>query len=374
MTYKVADDITPVFTCGKNEKFGLIDETNGEMTMNINGFCHDGVTQRTKPKLSYDQARDFAVWKGEVKEKLVELLGLDVIAENACPLQMEIVEEEQKDGYKQIRFEFESEKGAVVPCYLLIPDTGKKKYPVAIVLQGHNQQGFASSVGNVYCHETLDYDTGRGQFALQAVQNGYIALAIEQRGMGERSAQNTLKRRVSLKPRGDCYYEATTALMLGRTIIGERCWDISRAIDLLGNFPKCDMNNIVITGNSGGGTASFYAACVDERINVCAPSCSFCPYLESVLKFYHCSCNYIPRAFRYFDMQDLACLIAPRKLAIIAGKYDTAFLIDGVKRGYETVEKIYEKAGVKDNCRLVVTEKGHWWCEDIVWKTINEEI
>ena len=119
--------------------------------------------------------------------------------------------------------------------------------------------------------------------------------------------------------------------------------------------------------------ASFYAACVDERISVCAPSCAFCPYPESILKFYHCSCNYIPQAFRYFDMQDLACLIAPRKLAIIAGKYDTAFLIDGVKRGYETVEKIYEQAGVKDNCRLVVTDKGHWWCEEIIWEVIKKQ-
>ena len=246
--------------------------------MDINGlFCHDKLTRDMKPKLTYSDKRDFLSWKSEVKEKLIELLGLDVIAENACPLQMEIIEEEQKGGYKQIRFEFESEQGAVVPCYLLIPDTGKEKYPVAIVLQGHNQQGFASSVGNAYCHETLDYDTGRGMFAVQAVQNGYIALAIEQRGMGERSAQNDLKRRVSLTPRGGCYYEATTALMLGRTIIGERCWDISRAIDLLVNFKQCDVDNIVITGNSGGGTASFYAACVDERISVCVPSCSLPP-------------------------------------------------------------------------------------------------
>ena len=72
-------------------------------------------------------------------------------------------------------------------------------------------------------------------------------------------------------------------------------------------------------------------------------------------------------------MQDLACLIAPRKLSIVAGKYDTAFLIEGVKRGYKTVEKIYEKAGAKGNCRLVITDKGHFWCEDIVWKTINQE-
>ena len=339
--------------------------------MNINGFCHDGVTKITKPKLAFEKTREYDKWRLEVKEKLFELLGLDAIAENACPLEMEIIEEKQKDGYKQIRFEFESEKDCVVPCYLLIPDTGKEKYPVAIVLQGHNQQGFASSVGNAYCHETLAYDTGSGQFAVQAVENGYIALAIEQRGMGERRALNSLKRRVSLDPAsGICYYEATTALMLGRTIIGERCWDISRAIDLLGNFKECDMENIVITGNSGGGTASFYAACVDERISVCAPSCSFCPYPESVLRFYHCSCNYIPQAFRWFDMQDLACLIAPRKLAIVAGKYDTAFLIDGVKRGYETVKEIYEEAGAKENCSLTVTDKGHFWCEDIMWQTI----
>ena len=343
--------------------------------MDINGlFCHDKLTRGVKPKLAYSDQRDFWGWRSEVKEKLIQLLGLDVIAENACSLRMEIIEEEQKDGYKQIRFEFESEQGAVVPCYLLIPDTEKEKYPVAIVLQGHNQQGFASSVGNAYCHETLDYDRGRGMFAVQAVRNGYIALAIEQRGMGERSAQNSLRRRVSLEPRGGCYYEATTALMLGRTLIGERCWDISRVIDMLSNFPQCDLDNIVITGNSGGGTASFYAACLDERIKICAPSCSFCPYPQSVLKFYHCSCNYIPQAFRWFDMQDLTCLIAPRKLIIVAGRYDTAFLIDGVRYGYETVKKIYEKADVKDNCRLVETEKGHFWCEDIVWKTINEEM
>ena len=241
------------------------------------------------------------------------------------------------------------------------------------MLQGHNEQGFYSSIGKALCHETLDYDTGRGMFAVQAVKQGYIALAIEQRGMGSRSALNTIERRVSLNPKGNCYYEATTALMLGRTIIGERCWDISRAIDLLVNFPQCDLENIIITGNSGGGTASFYATCVDERISVCAPSCSFCPYPESVLKFYHCSCNYIPQAYRWFDMQDLACLIAPRKLIIVAGKYDTAFLIEGVKRGYETIKRIYEKVDAKENCRLVETNKGHFWCEDIVWSAIKKE-
>ena len=38
-----------------------------------------------------------------------------------------------------------------------------------------------------------------------------------------------------------------------------------------------------------------------------------------------------------------------------------------------TVKEIFKASNAKDNCRLVVTPKDHWWCEDIVWSSINEE-
>ncbi len=344
--------------------------------MEINGLlCHDYVTVNTKPKLSFDESRNYGEWKEQVKEKLTELLGLDVIAENAVSdPKMEIVEEEQMEGYKQIRFEFESEVGSVVPVYILIPNGLEGKASVVITLQGHNKMGFRSSIGDPG-PDTEDYDTGRGTFAIQAVREGHVAVAIEQRGMGERRAINTLIRRVSIQPdSGKCYWEAMTAQMLGRTLIGERVWDISRTIDLLSNFPECDTSRLVITGNSGGGTASYYAACMDERIKICAPSCAFCPYPESVLRYYHCSCNYIPNAYRWVDMQDLSCLIAPRRLAIVSGKYDTCFPIKGVKRGFETVKKIYEKENTPDACSLTVTDNQHWWCEDMMWSVIAREL
>jgi len=339
-------------------------------------YCHDLLVKKANPKLSFS-GNDYDTWKTSVKEKFTELLGLDVIAENACPLKYEIVEEEKMDGYLQQRIEFESEYGASVCFYILTPDGMKKgeKRPVVITLQGHNESGVRSSIGDAICHERLDYDRGRGMFAVQSVKEGYVTVAIDQRGMGERKARNTLLRRVSLEPEsGNCYYEATTALALGRTLLGERCWDISRTIDLLKDFPQCDLDKIVITGNSGGGTASYYAACCDERIKLSVPSCAFCTYDESILKYYHCSCNYIPSSLRWFDMQDLSCLIAPRRLAIIAGKYDTGFKIAGVRRGFETVKKVYTAAGVPDNTRLIETEKGHWWCEDVVWPLIKEEL
>ncbi|MBQ8375253.1 MAG: hypothetical protein IJX98_06770, partial [Clostridia bacterium] len=167
--------------------------------MNIDGkLCHDRLAKQMKCELAFDENRDFISWKGKIKEKLSQLLGLPIIAQNACPLELKVVETQEKEGYTQIRFEFESEYGSVVPCYLLIPDTVKEKAPVVITLQGHNQYGARSSIGEALCHETLDYDTGRGTFALQAVKRGLISLAIEQRGMGERKAMNAFDRRVSL--------------------------------------------------------------------------------------------------------------------------------------------------------------------------------
>ena len=345
--------------------------------MKVDGIKNiDYLVGKQKQALAFDESRDFAEYKKELKAKFIELTGIDLIKENSCEPEFEIEKEERKDGYKQIRFTFRSEAEEVVPCYLLVPDGSEgKKLPVVITLQGHST-GFHNSINEPKDEADAEY-CKRGQFAVQAVKRGYIALAIEQRGMGERKGDITDKnRRINVMNPRDAmdYYQQMTNILMGRTLIGGRCVDISKAIDMLSHFPECDTEKIVITGNSGGGTASYYAAAYDERIKVCVPSCSFCPYKESILRFYHCSCNYIPSAYRYFDMQDISALIAPRKLTIIAGKLDPSFLIGGVERGYETVKRIYAKAGSPLNCKLIETEKGHWWCEDIVWNEIAEQM
>ncbi len=342
--------------------------------MKPNGLlCHDIVTENMQPALAYNPRKNYTAWKKQIREAFIKTTGLDKIEKNVCAPCLEIEEEKQMDGYKRIRFTFLSEVGAVVPCYLLVPDLGKEKYPVVITLQGH-ATGFHNSIGEPKYPEDEGY-MPRGAFAVQAVKEGYVALAIEQRAMGERSAKNSDFRRVDLNQKEQnvmCYYESMTSILLGRTTIGERCWDIKRAIDMLSNFSACDVDKIVITGNSGGGTASYYAACYDERIKICMPSSAFCPYKESILRFYHCSCNYIPTAYNYYDMQDLSCLIAPRSLAIVTGQLDPSFLVEGVRRGYETVEKVYEKVGAKENCQLVITPNGHWWNVDIMWAKAKE--
>lgn len=327
-------------------------------------LCHKNIMNNLTPELAFDPEKDYFEYRRNVDKKLRELLGLDLISANACKPEMVIEEDVMKDGYRRIRFVFFSEPETPVPCYLLIPDTGKEKYPVAITLQGHST-GFHNSIGVPKYDRDKSY-LPRGAFGLQAVENGFIALCIEQRSMGERRPPKEADRA------HNCCFQAHNAFMLGRTLIGERVWDISRAIDLLSNFEQCDLDKILITGNSGGGTASFYAACLDARIKACIPSCAFCPYDDSIMAMLHCGCNYIPSARRYFEMQDLACLIAPRKLAIVAGIADPIFPIEGVKRGFETVRAIYNAAGAPQNTSLTVTSKDHYWCENIVWPLIKK--
>ena len=333
-----------------------------------NDVIHEQLLSQ-KPLLAYDENNDYIEWKEQVRRKYVELLGLDLIAQNACDIKVEIEERVETDEYTRYRYVFESEKGCFVPCYLLIPRAQKQKFPVCICLQGHTT-GFHISIGEKK-HDQDDKSLETSTFALDAVKNGYAALAIEQRGMGERT---TLRENRGASLTCGCMFTAMTALMLGRTIIGERVWDVSKAIDSLEYFKdKLDLNDITLLGTSGGGTATYYAACYDKRIKVAVPTCAICTYKDSIGDMWHCTCNYIPGIAKYFDMGELSALIAPRKLLVCNGEIDPIFPLSGTKEVYSVIEKIYEKEGVPENCQLkVYPNKPHYFDKEITFPALNK--
>lgn len=337
--------------------------------LKINGdLCHELFLDSQKQLLAYNDQSDFFAWRENLKEKFIELIGVKEIEKNACPINVEIEEEIEFETYKRIRFTFESEKGSVVPCYLLIPKNASKKLPLVITLQGHTT-GFHNSIG-VPKYEEDYVKVERNSFAVQAVERGYVALAIEQRAMGERKTNIHEPDKIRM-----CAFQALTAFELGRTLVGERVWDVSKAIDAMSYFSNLvDLDKIVITGNSGGGTASFYSAIYDKRIKICAPSCAFASYKTSIMKLYHCGCNYIPGALKWFDMGDLTALVAPRPLTIFAGEKDIIFPLTSVKSAFDTAEKIYERIGAKENVKLLTHPYGHLWEPELIWQAIDSEV
>ncbi|MCL2157965.1 MAG: alpha/beta hydrolase family protein [Oscillospiraceae bacterium] len=310
------------------------------------------------PSFGYNGGEPFVEWQNRALIKLNELLGLPFAK---CEESFEIESETKHREFTEIRFSFQSEPGYYVPCHFLVPSKADKPLPLVICLQGHSK-GMHKSLGRIkYPGETIDGDR---DFAVRALKEGYCALAIEQRCFGECGGLEN----------GDpnCFKSSMAALLIGRTIIGERVWDVQRAIDTIErHFPQADAKKIICMGNSGGGTTTFFAACVEPRINFAMPSCYFCTFDDSIAAMHHCACNYVPKIRNYFDMGDMAGLIAPRPLVIVAGKNDDIFPIHGVEKAFASAHGYYSAAGREDNIKLVIGDGGHRFYADDAWPVMN---
>ncbi len=315
----------------------------------------------TKPALAYDGKGSFAEWKKAAREKLLELLGLPL---EACDPMLEIEYTREADDHTEYRFTVQTEPGYFIPCHLLIPKGKPGPFPLTICLSGHCS-GMHIALGiakSDHDRQSLEEWPHRAM-APRSIREGRAALVIEARNFGE----------TSLKGMGTTCTEAgKIAILAGRTIIGERSWDAMRILDaVLEKFDNLDAGNIVCTGNSGGGTATYYLACLDERITVAAPSCSICSYEASIAAMPHCMCNHIPGVRKHFEMGDLAGLIAPRKLVIAAGRLDDIFPAEGTEKNFEAIKYVYECAGAPDACALLFGEGGHLNYADLLWDKIH---
>jgi len=69
-------------------------------------------------------------------------------------------------------------------------------------------------------------------------------------------------------------------------------------------------------------------------------------------------------------MGELACMIAPRSLLIVAGRKDDIFPIEGSREVYKVIEDIYRRENAEGKCHYVETDREHWFCKDLVWENI----
>ena len=330
------------------------------MTKNTHQYEY-AVLQNHAPLLAYDSTGPYEEWRKTVQEKLTELLGLPLASCDSC---LTVESRESVEDRIEIYFTVQTEPGYIVPCWLYIP-ANVESAPLTICLSGHGggMHVAAGKAKNDKDRKSLEEWPHRAM-GLRAIREGRCALILEARSFGE----------ASLEGYGtSCTEAAKIAILMGRTTIGERVWDAMRILDaVLDTFPEVEKENIVCTGNSGGGTATYYLACMDERIAAAAPSCSVCTYEASIAAMSHCMCNHIPYIRKYFEMGDLACLIAPRKLVVAAGLQDDIFPIAGVRKSFDTIAEIYKAADAAENCALVVGEGGHLNYADLIWEKLHE--
>jgi Abhydrolase family len=303
----------------------------------------------------------FTTWQKNLSSKLRELVGI-MPSEKTDLNVRKLWQKEHKYGTIE-KIVFTSEPYCDVPAYVCTPKNKIKPYPFFICLQGHSS-GMHNSIGINLNDETKQIEiSGDRDFGISCMKNGVGALCIEQRSFGERR-ENVQE----MASEHMCHDAVMHALELGKTLTGERVYDIERGIDYLSTRNDADMNSIGVMGNSGGGLISmFSAALLKERLAWCMPSCSFCTFRDSIMSIYHCGDNYIPGLMRYAEMYDIVGLFAPKPIVIVAGKDDAIFPIDSVKYAFERLKKIYIAAGAGDSCQLVIGNEGHRFYADQAW-------
>ncbi|CEK15465.1 alpha/beta hydrolase family protein [Chthonomonas calidirosea] len=294
-----------------------------------------------------------------IKQTLLSLLG--DLPPKSTP-EVEQLECGQREGVRFERFRFHNGdplggEGAIVTGYLLFPQQLDRPAPAIQYLHWH---GGEYDVGK----EQLWRRGARGtSIAQELVSRGYVVLAIDAYGFGERAGTGP----DGPEERGG-QEEASWAklnLWYGRTLWGMMLRDEQLALDYLLTRPEVDGQRVAAMGMSMGSTRAWWHMAVDERVR-CGIGIACLTRYQNLIQTgalaTHGIYFFVPNFLRHFDTEAVVALCAPRPLLLLNGELDRSTPVSGVEAINAAVEPIYALYEQPANYRsLVYPNIGHEW-------------
>ncbi len=316
-------------------------------------------------KFAFEKYPDFRQWCDAALPGLKLLLGLDRLEKlERKPVVPESVWKRETEYGTIEKMYFSPEEGEKAGVYLCLPYNAQAPYKTFICLQGHST-GMHNSIAVEWEDESVPKAIeGDRDFAILCMKRGVAAVCLEQRYLGERSWK------ADRAP--GCQLPSLQNLMIGRTAIGDRVYDVDRLLDYLYTREDIDKSHLGILGNSGGGTASMFAGALLPRITHVIASCCFSSFRGSIGSMSHCTCNYVPGLLEYGESADVAGLAAPKPLVILNGRIDEIFPLDEADRQFARLKNIYKAAGAEMKCLHAVGEEGHRFYDKEAWDAMGQ--
>jgi dienelactone hydrolase len=312
--------------------------------------------KKTISSLSYhaENVEEWFEWRSSLKNKLSELLVIQ--SNDTNDLSTRVLERVEFEHYIRERVEYNVEENIKVPAYVLLPTNKKGPLPAVIACHGHGY-GSREVIGlNPDGTNRTDHNHLYKDFALELVKRGYIVLIPEVMGFGDRR----LKEDIGNDPsENSCFHLATYLLMLGKTLAGQRVYEMIKGIDYLYSRNEVDSTRIGCMGFSGGGQICAFTSALDERIKAVVVSGYTNTFKASILSIKHCIDNYLPGILQYAEMPDLIGLIAPRPLMIESGINDPIFPVAGAEKAFSKIKKIYETIEESEKVEWDLFNGGH---------------
>lgn len=310
---------------------------------------------------------DPQLWQRQARAKLAELSGYR--REASVPYSVGEQRFALPDGLLRRRIYLRAREGVDIPVHLVQPENASGPLPVMLCLQGTNS-GAHISWGEARYPADLEKGNGDYAIALQAAQRGYMAVAIEQSCFGERG-----ERQIRPRSAAPCVDATMHALLLGRSLIGERCSDVSAVIDWLQAEAaglQIDPARIHAMGHSAGGSVALFAAALDERI-AAVLACGCIGYIRDTIgrRRDDQGQNVIPGILNWLEMADILGLVAPRPLASVAGAADPIWPGEGARAVFAEAGEIYARLGATGRLQLQIEPGGHRFRPAKSWESLR---
>ena len=308
-----------------------------------------------KPALSFSgrTAEDWRAWRRQFRARLVKLLGP---MPEKVPLRAEVLKREDLGDHIREKVVYDSERYASVPAWVLTPKGLKKgeRRPGILAAHGHGM-GKNPLVG--LNAEEQPHEDYQHRLGVQLVRRGYVVIAPDWRGFGERKSPADWVR----NGRDPCNVNYMAEGYRGYHLLALQVWDAMRTLDYLQSRPEVDWSRIGCVGVSFGGTMTTFLSALDRRIGCACIS----GYISTVRgdalgmrgRANTCGAQYMPGLLTIGDIPDVAGLIAPRPVCVEMGEKDTCFIIEDAQRACDHLGRIYRAAGAKD--RLIADRFPH---------------
>ncbi|TVY09440.1 dienelactone hydrolase family protein [Paenibacillus cremeus] len=303
-----------------------------------------------------DHPDGWEVYLSRQRQKLSELLRLPEAQAATEPLAPGLLEQHNCGSYTRERVTFNTGFGLTMTAYVLLPKGPSKPRAAVIALHGHGY-GSREIVGlTPDGRDNAEAPTLHRNFAVSLVEKGFVVIAPELLGFGDRRLQEDQEKELKMS---SCLHMATSLLQMGQSLAGIRVFEVMRTVDYAMTRPEIEGSRIGCMGMSGGGMIAALSAAVDKRIIATVLSGYACTFADSILSRPHCLDNYVPGMLELGEMPDTLRLIAPRKLFVESGTEDAVFPIDGARKAMDQLKRHYTAMWVPSHFQADIFEGKH---------------
>ncbi len=364
--------------CHAQQKAPLQKREKFEYSFDLPVYVEQLKEELTYP-LAWDRSgiTDFYQWREAARAKTFECMMTP--PKKAERFDMEVVGQEQREGYRALKVMFNVNAYARVMAYVLVPD-GKGPFPAVNLLHDHGAHLFIGKEKMIRpfgveqevvddADKWVDNLYGGQYVGDYLARHGYVCFSADAPLWGERGREEGVDR---------SKYDiiAGNMMMLGRDLCGFMHYDDIAATEFMATLPYVDKERIGCMGCSMGAYRAWMLSALSDRIKAGAAICWMVTTdvqmsTADKKREYGGFANCLPGLRQYLDYPHIASMAAPKPMLFINGTKDHLFPVRGVNKAFEIMHDTWRKMGADDRLSTQIWEIPHSCGVQVQEETLN---